>query len=280
MMLSEFAERGRTVFRELPYFPYLFTPLNTEAPWSELGVDNYDSAYTAALALRRALAPAYRPFGPVPYIPFVDPVEDRVGQDEVWFFLNGICTDENVLRLNGEALANIFGRRVGLLHNPSDGIVLDLLECLAGRTVEIMTAVSESVTNILESALESDKSKVVLIAHSQGGIISANAVMGLRERLSGERRSWLERLELYTFASAATVLEAPEVYAEHFYNRRDYVARIGVAANEHRISGRFFPLEAPGHLLNAHHLNRLVAGHYEASDGKSSQLVEYMTAPA
>lgn len=284
MTVYSVARRSRTVLRELPYFPYLIIPPNVDVPWSELGYRNYSTAREAVTALTEALLPIYHPFAPVPHIPIVMPPEssaapEETRREEVWFFLNGICTNHTVLQLNGEALASIFGRQISLLHNPTDGIVLDLLECLAGRTYEIFEPVSRSVADILETVLKVQKKKVVLIAHSQGGIISSQAVNRLRERLSEEDRAHLRHLELYTFASAATQLEAPEVYTEHFYNTRDYVARIGVASYEHQVSGRFFTLDTTGHLMNAHYLYHFVSGRYQPKDGgDGSRLAGYMTA--
>ena len=280
MSIVDVASRGRTVFRELSYFPYLLLPLNLRVPWSELDYGNYDSTWDAVGAAAEAVVPFYRAFSGIPHIPVVMPPRESslLGQpegEELWFFLNGICTNKDVLRLNGEALASIFGRRISLLHNPSDGVVLGLLECAAGRTAELFEPVSRSVADILEMALSSGR-KVVLIAHSQGGIISAKAINHLHAKLSGSDRELLRRLELYTFASAATRLDAPEIHAEHFYNTRDYVARIGVAGYEDQISGRFFKADATGHLLNAHYLNHLVADHYRPGDGGGpSRLMGY-----
>lgn len=285
MGIVDVASRGRVVFRELSYFPYLLFPLNLRVPWSELDYENYESTWEAVGAATEAVIPFYRAFAGVPHIPVVmppgeSPFRGQSEAEELWFFLNGICTNEDVLRLNGEALASIFGRRISLLHNPSDGVVLDLLECAAGRTAELFEPVSRSVADILEMALASGR-KVVLIAHSQGGIISAKAINHLHSKLQGADRALLGQLELYTFASAATHLQAPEIYAEHFYNTRDYVARIGVAGYEDEISGRFFTAEATGHLLNAHYLNNFVADQYRPRDeGGPSRLLSYRMASA
>lgn len=225
--------------------------------------------------MRSAVLPIYAPFRAVPHLPYEVPEHGQpIDDNQAWFFLNGICTDRNVLRLNGKALADLFNRRINLMHNPSDGVALDLLECAFGRTMQIVSTLETSVANILEDALNSH-SKVVLIAHSQGGIISTGALYQLTGRLTGTRSMLLNKLEVYTFASAATELDLPQVYAEHFYHTRDYVALIGVAGNTRKFSGRLFHYDASGHLLNAHYLANLRGGKFESEDSEASRMTEY-----
>jgi len=58
-----------------------------------------------------------------------------------------------------------------------------------------------------------------------------------------------------------------------------YVARIGAANYRDEVTGRFFSLDATGHLLNAHYLNHFVAGRYQPTDGGGkSRLMGYVKA--
>lgn len=276
MGITSKLQRVATVIGNLPYLPGVLTPLDRTAPWSELQPGNYESAHHFAHAVRSALLPIYAPFRAVPHLPYEVPAHGQpIDDNQAWFFLNGICTDRNVLRLNGKALADLFNRRINMMHNPSDGLALDLVECALGRTMQIVSTLDSSVAYILEDALNR-YSKVVLLTHSQGGIISTGALYQLAGRLTGTRSMLLNKLEVYTFASAATELDLPQVYAEHFYHTRDYVARIGVVGNTGKFSGRLFHYDASGHLLNAHYLANLRDGKFESEDGDTSRLAEYI----
>lgn len=277
MNLSDALDRARTVIRNLPSLPGVLSPLDRSVPWSEFGRGNYESSHHFAYAIYAALLPVYSPFRWVPHLPYEIPERlVQIDDNQAWFFLNGICTGRSVLRLNGRALATLFNRRINLMHNPSDGFVLDLMECAIGRKMEFVSTLESSVADILQDALQT-RDKVVLIVHSQGGIISTNALKRLEHRLDqAGQRQLLGKLELYSFASAATELDLPQVYAEHFFHRDDYVARIGVAGYPARFSGRLFQADGSGHLLNAHYLVTFAAGGFQCEDGRPSRLGSYL----
>ncbi len=277
MKTAALAKRVNQVIKNLPLLPEVLLPLDKNAPWSEFRSGNYESQYHFAGAVRSALFPIYAPFREVPHLPYEVPEQGpMIDDNEAWFFLNGICTNRSVLRLNGKAIADLFQRKVYLMHNPSDGIVLDLLECIAGRTMQPVSTLESSVSGVLEDALNKH-SRVVLFAHSQGGIITTGALKKLATRLTGSRARLLKKLEVYTFASAATEFEFPQIYAEHFIHDRDYVARIGVAGNLDHFTGRIFRFPASGHLLNAHYLKHLSENKFISRDGQASKLSEQFT---
>jgi hypothetical protein len=274
MKTSDVLKRMNQVITNLPYLPDVLLPLESKAPWSELNPDNYESRHHFISAVRSSILPIYSPFREVPHLPYEVPEHGQcIDDNQAWFFLNGICTDRNVLRLNGKALADLFQRKIYLMHNPSDGIFLDLLECAVGRTMQPVSTLETSVSDILEEALSSNK-KVILIAHSQGGIIATGALYKLAKKLKNGKRKLFKKLEVYTFASAATELQLPEVYTEHFCHTGDYVARIGVSGNRSRFSGKVFDYAASGHLLNAHYLKHLAENKFVSLDGGTSHLVK------
>lgn len=90
-------------------------------------------------------------------------------------------------------------------------------------------------TRLREALLDCTKTKVVLIAHSQGGIIASLVVDWL---ISDLPHSALQKLEVYTFACAANHFNSPIgsdgrpvlPVIEHFANGKDPVAGIGVLA--------------------------------------------------
>jgi len=276
MALFDFKQRSKIVVSNLPYLRGVLSPLDTNVPWSELARANYASTRDFARAVRAAFLPIYAPFRGVPHLPYETPDDNApINDNQAWYFLNGICTDRPVLNLNGKALANLFNRRINLMHNPSDGIVLDLLECIIGRTMQIVSDLDSSVAYILEDALRKND-KVVLISHSQGGIITTGALYKLAGRLPEAEKPLLKKLEVYTFSSAATELDLPEVYAEHFFHTQDYVSLIGIAASTWKFSGRLFWCPGSGHLLNNHYLNNLTANRFRSLDGEPSRLLDYM----
>ncbi len=275
-MLTRALQRAQTVIKNLPYLPHVLSPLEQGAPWSECNPGNYESAQQFTHAMVATMLPIFAPFREVPHLPYEVPAAGAAIDDgQAWFFLNGICTDRNVLRLNGKALADRFQRRIHLMHNPSDGMFLDLLECMVGRTMQPISTLESSVASILKEALEKHK-KVVLIAHSQGGIITTGALKKLVQELIGSRARLLNKLEVYTFASAATEMDLPQIYAEHFYHSDDFVARIGIADNPEAFSGRKFYYKAAGHLLNAHYLPSFAAGKFVSADGQPSRLLAHL----
>jgi len=185
---------------------------------------------------------------------------------EAWFFVNGIASDKEMLRLNGIYLAKIFQRPIELIYNPTQGPLTDLLECVVGRTFDFVTSPAAYSLERLSTALSNpEKDRVILIGHSQGGIIVASVVAELIERFSGDRKR-LAKLEVYTFASACdhmqvdAELDTPErrvPYIEHFANTGDMVARFGVLEEKLPINGKVYTLDKLGHLLNAHYLPEL-----------------------
>ena len=274
MNITQAFKRTDLVIRNLPYLPKVLLPVDQYAPHSELNPKNYKSIRNFAKTVFSAIVPSYSPFREVPHLPYALPEQGTPIEDnQAWFFLNGICTDKNVLQLNGKALANLFQRKVYLMHNPSDGIVLDLLECVVGRTIQPATSLDSSVAAILEDALNTHQ-KVILFAHSQGGIIATGALYKLVETLTGSRSRLFKKLEVYTFASAATEFKLPQIYAEHFWHKDDYVARIGISGNNRKFTGRKFNYTASGHLLNTHYLKNFIENKFIGTDRKASELIK------
>ncbi len=64
----------------------------------------------------------------------LEPSEDIVTKikhdSEYWIYLNGVSVGRDWLQSNIDRLSLTFGRRVHGVHNPTDGIILDLIQCL------------------------------------------------------------------------------------------------------------------------------------------------------
>jgi hypothetical protein len=93
--------------------------------------------------------------------------------DERWFFINGISNTPGMGFLNQKRLEQLFGRKITLIYNPTQGVFLDLLECIGGRTFEVIATPAATAIHLVRLALLNPKvTKVVLIGHSQGCIVS------------------------------------------------------------------------------------------------------------
>ncbi|QSP95517.1 hypothetical protein LPB19_03610 [Marinobacter salinisoli] len=190
---------------------------------------------------------------------------------EKWMFINGIMTDRHTAYNNGAALNQMLGRPIYVFHNPTHGISRDLAECIFARTFDHYSAIATSIFRHLAAYLSAGE-RVRIVAHSQGGIIASTLL-----KLMADRGWCLDQgaLEIFTIAGAQDEWpHIPNVYAEHFANERDFVARIGVIAfSEEMQSPVHTRPDATGHLLNDHYLGALARGDY---CGGKSKLFGYL----
>lgn len=106
------------------------------------------------------------------------------GDDERWFFLNGICTDPRIAELNARLVSKVVQRRVDVLYNATEGVVLDLVECAFGKAWDAVTDAAAANLDELMKALSDRKvRRVVVVAHSQGTIVAAVLMKTLEELL-------------------------------------------------------------------------------------------------
>ncbi|KAI5798575.1 hypothetical protein FPQ18DRAFT_254108 [Pyronema domesticum] len=212
--------------------------------------------------------------------------------EEKWIFVNGICAGTRYLQENLDMISNIFKRPVTGVHNRSYGIIFDLLECLVQRDFSYMTADIRVVYNEIKIALMNESiEKVVLLAHSQGGIIISTALDALYADLPPA--AW-DKLEIYTFGNAANHFNNPPrciqchngscnplpglpshppsnrrqiAVIEHYANSKDFVARLGVLQSVKGLPGGnqfvgkvFTRLGEGGHLFCQHYLGPMFNG--------------------
>ena len=188
-------------------------------------------------------------------------------EDEKWMFINGICTDTSGLINNCMELSHVFKRPIYPIHNVTEGAIRDIFECVIGRTFDKIQAVTNMAYLAVWDALTLH-SKVVLIGHSQGGIICSNVVRLIHKN----NPELVDKLEVYTFASAHDEFEHKN--SEHFANEYDYVARTGVMKYRRRTEGKLYVApRVKGHLLNAHYLCNFK--HQMYCNG-NSRLIKYL----
>ena len=133
------------------------------------------------------------------------------------------------------------------IHNPSDGIILDLIECIYQRYFERDFIESEPVKHtceILNSYVRNQGiNNIILVGHSQGCIILDLAIKRIHRDMID--KSKMNIFKIYTFANPVLpseffkdVTNINYNNVEHFYNREDFVAKLGIAnTNEHENQG-------------------------------------------
>ena len=173
---------------------------------------------------------------------------------EHWLFVNGIAGEYTWLRDACKKLDDSFkfGRETVGIFNRGDGVLWDLIECGGQRTASgqgdliEQTASSMQARASLREALEyrlmdGQSKPVVVVAHSQGCLVTR---LVLEDLITGNDRAILgpqmrRRLYVFTFGNPSIhwkVEGAPTHQAlksfcrrtEHFANRTDYVASLGV----------------------------------------------------
>lgn len=116
--------------------------------------------------------------------------------DERWFFINGIMTNADLARINAAYLAHLFHRPLTVVQNATDSVFVDLFECAIGKGFKndpdsddrkTMTEPAwRATTAILEAINAPETKRVVVIAHSQGTIITANVLRAVAKALRSE----------------------------------------------------------------------------------------------
>ncbi|KAL9041103.1 MAG: hypothetical protein Q9180_001503 [Flavoplaca navasiana] len=208
--------------------------------------------------------------------------------DERWIFINGCVVGHPILRQNIDRLSKLFGRKITGIHNRTDGTFGDLLDCLLQRCLDYKSSgVRASYRHIKADLLDPDVRKVVLIGHSQGGIILSLVIDQLFAELPV---ACMSKIEIYTFGSAAShfsnpLIEAPRAspsrvkaldgeldeehpsprhvisHIEHYANEYDLVCRWGTLhctggdLNNRYAGSVFVRMGATGHMMNQHYLD-------------------------
>lgn len=193
--------------------------------------------------------------------------------DETWFFINGVATNKDIAEMNSQYLAQLFHRPITVIQNPTDFLLVDLIESAIGKTWKRNTEPAKTALDPIGKALsDPEKKHVVVIAHSQGTIIMANVLRTLIKE-SGKSLGNVEnlkKLEIYTFGNCAdemtyipdlkTSKTNPVPWIENFANQYDLVARLGILAPKKakrkiNIDGdRYVTKDQWGHFLNEHYL--------------------------
>lgn len=179
------------------------------------------------------------------------------GEDSPNIFVNGILTTMAMAKYQRNFISSMIRQPVDLIHNPTNGVVYDLLECARDRVGTIPSEASIICANLLKEKLSSHD-KVRVFGYSQGGILCARA-LGMLTGMIGQNE--MHRIEFYSFAAGFRVFDAKGVYAEHFANTQDPVAKIGVLSKGKTL-GKVFTRKERGHLLVGDYLKPIKDGEF------------------
>ncbi|KAJ0420680.1 hypothetical protein BJY00DRAFT_323709 [Aspergillus carlsbadensis] len=171
--------------------------------------------------------------------------------EEKWLFVNGIGGELFWLQLACDKLRAMFYREVTGVFNRGDGLLWDLVECAGQRSSYVPDPGPDSAT--LRTDVDGVNSHTIMIAHSQGCLLLRRVLEDLIESATtdpGLSHKMQTRLCVFTFASPSlhwktqkshpnpphnldgTYLSSHVLRTEHFANRRDFVAQLGVLSKD------------------------------------------------
>jgi hypothetical protein len=261
----------KLLFNSLRYIGNIFFPLNSDpSVRSELKPSSYNGLRDMFTTVIQALLPYKRQSASAGTLVFRPDAPYKADHNSKWFFINGIATSPPVAALNTKQVATIFNRPVHLLHTPTYGIVWDLWQSVRARTLKTDAGLSQPAYEAIKNALEAHD-RVVVVAHSQGTIITAYIVSELLK--DKDTRQLAHKLEIYSFACAADSLATDRglserykrtvPYVEHFANGKDIVSNLGVLSNRQKTDGELYVAnEKKGHLFNDHYIGGVARGDY------------------
>jgi len=226
------------------------------------------------------------------------PVDARPGhEEEHWIFINGVAVGHHWLQSNVDRISQTFGRKIVGVHNKTWGIIFDTIECLIQRNFSYATPdIRDGYRVVKEALIDPKYKKLVLILHSQGGIVGGMVVDWLLDEIPHDL---LQKLEVYTFGNAANHFNNPHRYGldvrhkaedvsppeskairhiEHYANHGDFVSVWGVLnfiKLSNRYMGRLFTRQGSGHQLNQHYLDNMFP---LGPDGKAMESNDFMDA--
>jgi hypothetical protein len=98
--------------------------------------------------------------------------------------MNGVCADLAIAEINRYELSRFCGRPVQLLYNTTDGVLMDVLECVMGKTFDVVTeSAAPNLEPLVDALCDEQVKRVIFVSHSQGTIIAAVLLKLLHDTL-------------------------------------------------------------------------------------------------
>ena len=198
---------------------------------------------------------------------FIEDTENDDNDRIYMIFVNGILTNETLLEQNKHLLKKIFNRPINCIHNNTDSLIMDLIECGIGKVSDDLTeSAFLTLSIIIKKVLDNKIDKLVIICHSQGSIIVSQALRNL-EKFGLNRNEYLKKLEIFTFANCSSdmrYIKDEYPYMEHIANEHDLVAKMG--SNRDNDIAKYIHIDGEiiikknkyGHFFNCHYMNNFI----------------------
>lgn len=204
---------------------------------------------------------------------------EKKNNDTKILFINGILTNRTIFQQNIHCLKTFFNRPIHGIHNNTDSLIMDLIECAIGKSSIDLTEASFLTLSIITNLiLDKNNTKIVVICHSQGSLIMSQVLRNLK--LFGiTQKEYIQKLEIYTFGNCCShmkYISSNYPYMEHFANEFDWISKMGVnhdldISEYIDIDGiTFINTGKYGHLFNSHYI------HNFKNDYPFSKLLKYI----
>jgi hypothetical protein len=169
---------------------------------------------------------------PLSEIAPVRPNNGKTPTGETVVYVNGVSSELSNSLAEAQQLANTTGECVINLHNATNGVMGDLLQCVGDYFEKGQNPAVDALTDLLYQHLK-DGQPLHLVAHSQGTMITSRALTNAklllqRDGLTEQQaEAKMHSLQIETFASAAPSFPDGPRYV-HYLDDADPVARLGL----------------------------------------------------
>lgn len=169
----------------------------------------------------------FEPGTPLSQIPAVTP-RNNPNATQTVIYVNGISTDKAGQSAELQSIADKSGMRAIGIHNATEGVVSDLLQCVKDKLDKGKNPAVDTLADTIYSELKAGRS-VHLMGYSHGGLITSRALNDVARRLrieDGMSKAQVEqtmsRLNVETFGAAACTYPDGPKYV-HYVNDKDIV---------------------------------------------------------
>lgn len=173
---------------------------------------------------------------------------------------------------NVNRLALTFGRPVLGVHNKTNGILFDVIQCLIQRNFNYATNdIRECYAAVKETLYKTHLTKVVFVLHSQGAIEGG---MILDWLLTEVPQDLLAKLEVYTFGNAANHFNNPHL---HLLSQQAALTNPSAVHTTRTMTQVHYhdPVTAHNSNLKNGHPNSTKSSRQTSSSGKSIRYIEH-----
>jgi hypothetical protein len=169
----------------------------------------------------------FPPGTPLSQIPGVTP-RGNPNPEKTILYVNGIMTPKDGQSQEMQAIADKTGAKTIGIHNATQGLTVDLAQCLADKADKGRNPAVDTLADTVYSELKAGRS-VDLMGYSQGGLITARALFDVQRRLrvedgltQGQAEQLMSRVNVETFGAASTRYPDGPNYV-HYVNNADPV---------------------------------------------------------